>query len=915
MKKRGMALFIAMLLAIGSARSRLAGMDIASRPSETPENPETADTAVPPQAPAVIRREDYRPFAWRVPTTGLKFTLGLEKTRVQTRLEVERNPEAAADPVLRLNGGGPPPLGVWIDGALSNDWTMDGDDLLITLPGERHEVGIDTEVDPSANTQLSGLYASNGMLCTQCEAEGFRRITFFPDRPDVLSTYTVRMSGPKDAFPVLLSNGNRVDHGEEADGSHWAEWHDPWPKPSYLFALVAGELVANSSSFTTMSGRKVDLNIYVRRSKDGRGDESRTDHAMDSLIHSMKWDEETFGREYDLDLFNIVAVSDFNMGAMENKGLNVFNTRYVLADPETATDGDYDGVEGVIGHEYFHNWSGNRITCRDWFQLSLKEGFTVLRDQLFSADMGSKSVKRIEDVRVLRSAQFPEDSGPLAHPIRPDSYQEISNFYTATVYNKGAEVIRMMRTMAGPERFRAGTDLYFDRNDGEAATCEDFVKSIEDGAGLDLRQFRRWYSQAGTPQVKARLSHEGDTATLHLEQTVPPTPGQPDKQPVPIPLRVALFDRDSGKHPGEELVVLDRASAAFAFPGFATRPVLSINRGFSAPVALDTDVSASDLVFLAAQDDDPFARYEAMQSLVVQHLVAAVSGGLLCDANRQAGRDSIGRALGAVIDDAQLDDLMRGELMILPAESYLAEQLLVADPGTIREEREGLKAWLGRELKGKLTALHDRVSAVPYSRSAEARGARKLKTQALVYLAAGDPAEAARRAAAQYAQADNMTDRQGALMVLCSLDGPEREAALADFHERYAGNALVIDKWFSLQAGSLHPDVLAHVKALAGHADFTMNNPNRVRALYMAAAVNPGVFHAASGEGYRLIADLILALDPINPQTAARFVPPLGRWRRIEPKRSALMRADLERIAAAPDLSRDTFEQVTKSLG
>ena len=882
-------------------------MDIASRPSQTPENPQTADAAPPPAAPAVIRREDYRPPQWLVPEVALDFTLGLDETRVVSRLQVRRNGDSA---VLRLNGDGIAAHSVQVDGRAANGWRMDGPDLLIDLPGDSHEVSVETLIQPIANTQLMGLYASGGMLCTQCEAEGFRRITFFPDRPDVLSIYRVRMAGDKGRFPVLLSNGNREAAGEFADGTHWAEWHDPWPKPCYLFALVAGELVANSASFTTMSGREVDLNIWVRP-----GDESRTGHAMDSLIASMKWDEETFGREYDLDLFNIVAVSDFNMGAMENKGLNVFNTRYVLADPETATDGDYDGVEGVIGHEYFHNWSGNRVTCRDWFQLSLKEGFTVLRDQLFSADMGSEAVKRIEDVRVLRSAQFPEDSGPLAHPIRPDSYQEISNFYTATVYNKGAEVIRMMRTMAGPDRFRRGTDLYFARHDGEAATCEDFVQAIEEGAGLDLGQFRRWYSQSGTPQVRARLSHEGDVATLHLEQTVPPTPGQPDKLPVPIPLRLALFDRESGAHRGEELVVLDKAAQTVAFPGFATRPVLSINRGFSAPVAIDAGLAAADLVFLAAKDDDPFARYEAMQSLVVQHLVAAIGGGLLCDADRQAGRDAIAQALAAVIDDAALDDLMRGELMILPAESYLAEQFLLADPGAIHQEREELKAWLGRALGERLKALHDRVSAVPYGRAAAARGARKLKTQALVYLAAGDPAEAARRAAAQYAAADNMTDRQGALMVLCGLDGPAREAALDDFHKRYAGNALVIDKWFSLQAGSLHPRVLDHVKALAGHPDFTLNNPNRVRALYMAAAVNPAAFHAAGGEGYRLIADLILALDPINAQTAARFVPPLGRWRRIEPGRSALMRAELERLVAAPGLSRDTFEQVSKSLG
>jgi aminopeptidase N len=871
-------------------------MDIPAQPLDTPH--------------VTIRREDYRPPAWLVPQVSLDFALGLDATTVRSSLSVRRNPDAAPEAAIRLNGDGLAARSVTIDGRESNSWRMDGPDLLIDLDSDAHEIAIETAINPAANSHLMGLYASGGMLCTQCEAEGFRRITFFPDRPDVLSVYRVRMSGDKAAFPVLLSNGNCTAKGENADGSHWADWHDPWPKPAYLFALVAGQLVANTGYFTTMSGRKVELNIWVRP-----GDEARTSHAMDSLIASMKWDEEVFGREYDLDLYNVVAVSDFNMGAMENKGLNVFNTRYVLADPETATDGDYDGIEGVIGHEYFHNWSGNRVTCRDWFQLSLKEGFTVLRDQLFSADMGSEAVKRIEDVRVLRSAQFPEDSGPLAHPIRPDAYQEISNFYTSTVYNKGAEVIRMMRTMAGPERFRAGTDLYFSRHDGEAATCEDFIKAIEDGAGLDLGQFRRWYSQAGTPQVTARLSHSGEVAELRLEQRVPPTPGQPEKQPVPIPLRLALFDRASGKHHGEQLVVLGKASDTLQFPGFSAPPVLSINRGFSAPVAVDAGQSAADLMFLAAHDDDPFARYEAMQSLVVQHLIAAVGGGMLCDAERQAGRDSIGRALAAVIEDTSLDDLMRGELMVLPSEAYLAEQLEVADPSAIHAEREALKAWLGARLSEQLMALHDRVSAVPYSRDAQARGARKLKTQALVYLAAGTPAEAAVRAAQQYDSADNMTDRQGALMVLCGLDRPQREAALADFHARHAGNALVIDKWFSLQAGSLHPRVLDHVKALADHPDFTMANPNRVRALWMSMAVNPQAFHDVSGEGYRLIADLILALDPLNAQTAARFVAPLGRWRRIEPVRSEMMRLQLERIAASPALSRDTREQVSKSLG
>ncbi|MEY4160665.1 MAG: hypothetical protein RLZZ136_1286, partial [Pseudomonadota bacterium] len=775
--------------------------------------------------PPVIRREDYTPPAWLVPEVSLDFALGSDATHVTSQLTVRRNGAAQA---IRLNGDGLTALAVSVDGLPSNAWRMQGDDLVIDLSGDAHTITVETVINPAANSQLMGLYASGGMLCTQCEAEGFRRITFFPDRPDVLSVYRVRMRGDKAQFPVLLSNGNCVAQGDDEGGLHWAEWHDPWPKPCYLFALVAGDLVATRDRFTTMSGRRVDLAIWVRA-----GDEGRTGHAMRSLIASMRWDEQVFGREYDLDLFNIVAVADFNMGAMENKGLNVFNTRYVLADPETATDADYDGVEAVIGHEYFHNWSGNRITCRDWFQLSLKEGFTVLRDQLFSADMGSEPVKRIEDVRVLRGAQFPEDSGPLAHAIRPDAYQEISNFYTATVYNKGAEVIRMMRTMAGPERFRQGTDLYFTRHDGEAATCEDFITAIEEGAGLDLKQFRLWYSQAGTPKVTARLDHTGDVATLHLAQIVPSTPGQAAKQPVPVPLRLALFDRATGKHTGEQLVVLDRAEAQLSFPGFAQKPVLSINRGFSAPVALDAGQDAADLVFLAAHDDDPFARYEALQSLVLGHLVTALDGGFSAE-SRSAGRQAIATAFAAVIDDAGLDDLMRGELLTLPGEAYLAEHLPQADPCAIWQEREGLKTALCHALHDRLSALHDRVGAVPFGHDAAAKGARKVKTQALVYLAAGAADEAASRAAAQYRGADNMTDRQGALMVLCGLDHPERQACLADFHQRYAGNALVIDKWFSLQAGSMHGAALDHAKALIAHPDFTLHNPNRVRALYMA---------------------------------------------------------------------------------
>jgi len=885
-------------------------MDIATTPTNPEGNPELADAARTPHQPPVILREDYRPFGWLVPEAALDFDLGLARTRVTAKLTVQRNARADHADAIRLNGDDLVPVSVSVDSEPA-DWRMDGGDLIVPLRGDSHQVEIVTEIDPSTNTQLMGLYASSGMLCTQCEAEGFRRITFFPDRPDVLSVYTVRMAGDKAAFPILLCNGNRTAAGDNGDGTHWAEWHDPWPKPSYLFALVAGDLVANSKPFTTVSGRQVACNVWVRAE-----DIDRTDHAVESLHRSMAWDEQVFGREYDLDLYNIVAVSDFNMGAMENKGLNVFNTKYVLADPDTATDADFDAVEGVIAHEYFHNWSGNRVTCRDWFQLSLKEGFTVLRDQLFSQDMRGEAVKRIEDVRILRAAQFPEDGGPLAHPIRPDSYREISNFYTATIYNKGAEVIRMMRSMVGVERFRAGTDLYFDRHDGEAATCEDFVTAIEDGAKIDLGRFRLWYSQAGTPRVTASQKVEGDSLVLTLKQAVPVTPGQPEKLPMPIPLRIAVHSRGSSALGAEQLVVLAKAEQTFILPLAGPDPVVSINRGFTAPVVIERALDRDDLVFLAAHDDDPFARSEALQELAVSHLVGTASG-TLSAGEQAAGEAAIIGAFASSLADTALDDAMRGELMVLPSETYLFEGMASgerkADPGAIHAAREGLKAAIGTALAIELQALHARASGIALN-DPSARGARKVKTQGLVFLAAADPALAARLAAQQYEAADNMTDRQGALMVLCGLDCAERETRLAAFYDRYKDNALVVDKWFTLQALSLHPQVIAHVHALAQHPDFTLKNPNRVRSLHMAFAGNPKGFHAASGEGYRMVADVILALDPINPQTAAKFVPALGRWRRIEPVRAALMKGQLERIMAAGNLSRDTFEQVSRSL-
>ena len=608
-------------------------------------------------------------------------------------------------------------------------------------------------------------------------------------------------------------------------------------------------------------------------------------------------------------MFNIVAVADFNFGAMENKGLNIFNSRYILADPDTATDVDYDGVEGVVAHEYFHNWSGNRVTCRDWFQLSLKEGFTVFRDQNFSADMGSHAVKRIEDVRILRAGQFPEDSGPLAHPVRPESYMEISNFYTATIYNKGAELIRMMALMLGPERFRAGTDLYFDRHDGQAATCEDFVRAMEDGGNIDLTQFRLWYEQAGTPRVRALLSHDAATGRvdLVLSQIIPPTPGQPEKRPMAIPIRVALFDRESRANHGDETLMLTRAEQRFTFQHVATAPVLSINRGFSAPVIVDTNRSQADLAFLSAHDDDPFARYEAMQQLMVNVLVGQIGG-------QPVDETTVVDAVRQTLIDPALDSAFVAEAVRLPSEAYLGDQMPIVDPDAIHNARNALQHRIGAELQPLWRDMHARLRANSFSLSPAAKGARKLRNAALHYLVASGAADGPLTAFEQFDSADNMTERQAALGILANGESPERIAAVDIFYNRYCADALTLDKWFQTQAFALHPDTVDLVEELGRHKDFTLNNPNRVRALYGAFSGNQWAFHHRSGKGYRLVADCILALDPINPQTAARLVPPLGRWKRFDAQRAALMQAQLQRILSQPGLSKDVMEQVRKSL-
>ena len=853
--------------------------------------------AAPPPAP--VRREDYRPPDWLVPDIALEFELGAARTFVRGRLSVERN--GAHDRPLILDAEELELLRVTVDG---QDVDYRYEDDLVTIPLASGTAVVETEVAiaPSVNTELMGLYESGGILCTQCEAEGFRRITPFPDRPDVLTRYDVRLIADKAAYPVLLSNGDPRERGELPDGRHFARWRDPFPKPCYLFALVAGNLVANRDTFTTRSGRNVDLAIWVRAE-----DLPRTGHAMDSLKEAMAWDEETYGREYDLDVFNIVAVGDFNFGAMENKGLNIFNSRYILADQETATDDDFDAIASVVAHEYFHNWSGNRVTCRDWFQLSLKEGFTVFRDQQFSADQGSPGVSRIADVRSLRASQFPEDSGPLAHPVRPESYIEISNFYTATVYNKGAELIRMMHTVLGPETFRAGTDLYFERHDGEAATCEDFVRAMEEASGVDLSRFRLWYSHAGTPKVRAELAVANGRARLNLRQEVPPTPGQPAKQPQPLPLRAALFGRETGAKLDERLILFEDATAEIDLGPVAEPPVLSINRNFSAPVTIETDRSAADLAFLSGRDDDEFARYEAMQQLMLDTLLAAIAG--------REEHAAIIDAVRATLADERLDPAFVGEAVLLPSEGFIGDQLATVDPDAVAQAREALRAALGAELEQAWRAAYASTAANRYEYTAAACGRRRLRSVALSYLMASGAEDAPQTALRQFDDADNMTDRIGALTVLANSDAPERQGALAAFYDRYHGDALVLDKWFAAQARSTRADTIDTVEALAGHPDFSLTNPNRLRALVGAFASNQRAFHHPSGRGYRFLADTILEVDRLNPQTAAGLVPPLGRWRRFGADRQALMQAELQRIVGTPGLSKEVFEQASKSLG
>jgi aminopeptidase N len=872
-----------------------------------------------------IRLEDYRTPDWLVETVDLDVSLDPTATRVRAALRLKPNPKATAPAALALDGDGLKLVSLKLDGEpLAPDrFVAAPDGLTIAQPPQQpFTLEIETVVDPSANTQLMGLYRSGATYCTQCEADGFRRITYYPDRPDVMAVFTTRIEADKAECPVLLSNGNLVASGEvPGTARHFAVWHDPFPKPSYLFALVGGDLACAEDSFRTMSGRDVVLRIFVEH-----GNEARSTYAMDALKRSMRWDEERFGREYDLDIFMIVAVSTFNMGAMENKGLNVFNDKYVLASTETATDTDYMGIEAVIAHDYFHNWTGNRITCRDWFQLCLKEGLTVFRDQEFRADQNSRAVERIRNVRGLRAMQFVEDAGPLAHPVRPNVYREINNFYTATVYEKGAEVVRMIQTLLGVGNFRKGMDLYFERHDGEAATVEQFVQCFADASGVDLSQMMLWYAQAGTPEIVVSGSHDARTRTFRMEiaQTVPPTPGQPTKAPMLIPFAAGLIGRDGkdiplklagGKAVDRGTLSLTKPSEAFVFEGIAEPPVMSLNRNFSAPVRVVANQSGEDLRFLAAHDSDPFNRWQALQSLATRLLVdnvAAIRSGA-----KPRKDDGLLDALAAILDDKSLEPAFVSLALTLPGEADIAREIARdVDPDAIYLARTAVREAAGKRLAA---ALGDRYRKLTdnahYRPDAAGAGRRALRNTCLDLMVTARLPGALELAAQQYRDADNMTDRMAALAVLSLCDVPERSAALDDFYDRYKDNALVIDKWLALQAAIPEPATLARVKALTAHPAFSMNNPNRVRALFGAFAMsNQTQLNRADGEGYELLADTVLALDPKNPQVAARLLTALRSWRVLEPVRRQRAEAALRRIAAQPSLSRDVSDIVSRAL-
>ena len=871
-------------------------------------------------SPRKIYLSEYTPPAFGISSVDLYFDLRDGATRVTSELVMTRQPTGEGQP-LRLDGVGLELLSLSIDGRdlQQDEYQVDEEGLTIFSVPDAFTLRSVVQILPEANTALEGLYQSSGNYCTQCEAHGFRKITWFLDRPDVMAVFSTTIEADKARFPVLLSNGNPVDRGELDNGRHWVKWVDPFKKPCYLFALVAGDLALTEGRFTTASGRDVALRIYTEKHN-----ADKTAHALRSLQAAMRWDEETYGLEYDLDIYMIVAVDDFNMGAMENKGLNVFNSKFVLALPETATDRDFVNIEAVIAHEYFHNWTGNRVTCRDWFQLSLKEGLTVFRDQSFTADRTSAPVKRIEDVRMLRSVQFAEDASPMAHPVRPESYIEINNFYTVTVYEKGAEVVRMYQTLLGKEGFRKGMDLYFERHDGQAVTTDDFRQAMADANGVDLSQFQRWYEQAGTPRVTVEaqwLAEQGEYR-LHFRQHCPQGQDPHKFEPMMIPVLTALLSRDgealetrldgSSDLCHEHLLVLTDMAQTFRFTDLSAQPVPSLLRDFSAPVILDHDYADAELAMLGARDTNLFNRWEAGQRLALKVLLADIEG--MADAAAEA-RELLLDSWGRLLTEAQPDAALLAEALVLPTETYLAEQVDEIDPDRIRTAHRRLRQELATRHREALQALYERCEGSgAFELDAESMGRRQLRNVVLAALTVDGQDEALDLALAQFKAAGNMTETMGALTALMDIDCDQRRQALAAFEQRWSHDSLVMDKWFALQAGSDLPTVLADVRKLMKHPLFTLKNPNKVRALVGAFAGNPTGFHAIDGSGYDFVAEVIEQLDAINPQVAARLARVFTRWRRYAEPRRQQMRKVLEHMLEIPALSKDVYEIAEQSL-
>lgn len=860
--------------------------------------------------------KDYQAPDFSIEKVDLVFRIFDGYTEVESTLSVKKQNKQAT--TLVLDGTKNLDLqSVALDGQELGDKGYKRDDESLEVYSVPDEFTLKTvvKIDPASNTALEGLYKSSKMHCTQCESEGFRNITYYPDRPDVQSKFTTRIEAPND-YPVLLSNGNKIDEGKLGNDRHYTVWEDPFNKPSYLFALVAGDLVVIEDHFITMSGRKVDLKIFTEA-----GDEDKCHFAMEALKKSMKWDEEAYGREYDLDIFNIVAVSDFNFGAMENKSLNIFNTSALFASPETATDSDFGRVEGIVAHEYFHNWSGNRVTCRDWFQLSLKEGLTVFRDQSFSGDMNSRAVQRISDVNFLRNAQFKEDAGPQAHPIRPESYQEINNFYTLTVYEKGSEVIRMFHTLLGEETYRKATDLYFDRHDGSAATCEDFVKAMEDASGLDLKQFRLWYSQAGTPHVSVTQEYDAVTKTykLHFEQKIPDTPGQTNKQAMHIPIKLGLLDKDGNEFSigdkGETELVLDlkQDKQTFEFRNIDEKPTPSILRGFSAPVRLKTDLTRKDHMFLMQKDTDGFNRWDSGQTIAKEILLGMIND-FQNGQPMSVPQDYI-EGIGWLLDNQQDDLNLLALSLQIPAPSTLAQEMDVIDHEAIYQARKFLRKEIANVYEDKLkTIYHDNNSSAPYVFNVEESGKRAIKNCALSYLSSLQDDATTDMLYAQFKNANNMTDQASALMLLADIEHDHREEAFEQFYDQFKSEALVINKWFMAQASSDRDDIMEHVERLTKHPDFTWKNPNRVRSVISGFASNGRNLHREDGAGYRFIKDAVIKLNGINPSVGARLATSLQDWKNYDPARQEKMKAALNEILETPNLDKGIREIVSKAL-